>query len=76
MTGPEQYREAERLIAMARGDRLKHEILYAWHETHETQRAMIMADAPVHAILALAAATGVTSDSREWADVAGTKLSD
>ena len=54
MTGPEHYLEAERLITLAREGR---NALYgAWPGT---QAAIILADAQVHAILALAAATGV-----------------
>jgi len=60
MTGPEHYREAERLIAMARdqgggADRFG----FLYREAHVTP-AVILADAQVHATLALAAATGVT----------------
>jgi len=66
MTGPEHYREAEQLIAVARDT--------AQASTLESTRqyAQTIAEAQVHAILALAAATGLSSDSREWHDVAGT----
>jgi hypothetical protein len=54
MTGQEHYLEAERLITLAREGR---NALYgAWPGT---QAAIILADAQVHATLALAAATGV-----------------
>jgi hypothetical protein len=54
MTGQEHYLEAERLITLAREGR---NALYgAWPGT---QAAIILADAQVHATLALAAATGL-----------------
>lgn len=65
MTGPEHYREAERLIAMARDEGGASGGMYSWHET---QPAMVLADAQVHAILALAAATALGS-SRDWHEV-------
>lgn len=73
MTGPEHYREAERLIAMARDH--GHEIGGILYRGTQIVPPLILADAQVHAILALAAATGVTSNSQEWTDVAGPKLS-
>jgi hypothetical protein len=50
MTGPEHHLEAERLIAMARESH--HADLYG-HES-DVQSALILADAQVHATLALA----------------------
>jgi hypothetical protein len=69
VSGPEHYREAEQLIAAARNT--------AQASTLESTRqyAQTIAEAQVHAIIALAAATGVSSDSRAWHDVAGTMLS-
>ena len=64
MTGPDHYREAERLMA---------EINPEWQAE---PIAVNTRQAQVHAILALAAATAVktTSDERAWLDVAATKL--
>jgi hypothetical protein len=70
MTGPEHYREAEQLIAAARSTAQASTL----ESTH--RYAQTIAEAQVHAMLALAAATAVSSDSREWHNVAGTKLSD
>ena len=74
MTGPEHYREAERLIAeMPRRD-LPHEDI-----------AMIQRDAQIHATLALAAATAVLpgiagmaplADYKAWAGVAAVETND
>jgi hypothetical protein len=67
MTGPEHYLAAEKLL----------------EETQEhpsssiNKTASLIGQAQVHATLALAAATALGSaglDSREWTDVAGTKL--
>ena len=69
MTDPEHYREAEQLIATA-GNTAQASTLESTHRYAQT-----IAEAQVDAMLALAAATGVSSDSREWHDVAGTKLS-
>jgi hypothetical protein len=69
MTGPEHYREAERLITEARNTAQASTL----ESTH--RYAQTIAEAPVHAMLALAAAAGVNDDGREWRDVAGTKLS-
>jgi hypothetical protein len=68
MTGPEHYREAERLLAEA-GHRLRDE------------RLEVAATAQVHALLAVAAATALnqadagmwTADWAAWRDVAGVK---
>ena len=74
MTGPEHYREAERLIAMAR--EAHHADLYG-HSTDD-QSALVLADAQVHATLAHAAATAVSSaaETRAWAEVAGFRPGD
>ena len=69
MTGPEHYAEAERLIAAARTDR---QGLYA---NATDPYAKVLADAQIHATLALAAATALGSrgmEERSWMDVAGT----
>lgn len=66
MTGPEHYREAERLGHMAQGQEL------AW-------AMFTVAQAQVHATLALAAATAINDypdgapidDARAWRDAAG-----
>lgn len=67
MTGPEHYREAERLLARAADS------------TTYDEAAGITAQAQVHATLALAAATAIPADvryygpdstaDREWAGV-------
>ncbi|GGU12948.1 hypothetical protein [Streptomyces violascens] len=74
MTGPEHYREAERLIAVAvRSDQTTYE-----GENPEADRTL--AEAQVHATLALAAATALVdetprsdshSEYRAWQSVAG-----
>ena len=67
MTGPEHYREAERLLGLA-------------HERSDDifgeQLGPTLAAAQAHALLALAAATAVrsTADERSWLDAAATKL--
>jgi hypothetical protein len=58
MTGPEHYAEAERLIAIARGGPGSREL---YGPSQQAQLALILADAQVHATLALAAATATTS---------------
>jgi hypothetical protein len=68
MTGPEHYAEAERLLTDA------------FNEVREGDpaEAIVLAQAQVHATLALAAATAVRTreiDNQAWVDVAGTKLS-
>jgi len=65
MTGPEHYREAELLIIQARTSAQSSPL----ESTH--RYAQTIAEAQVHAMLALAASTGVSSDGREWQDVAG-----
>jgi hypothetical protein len=64
MTGPEHYAEAERLLTDA-FDEVRH---------GDPAEAVVLAQAQVHATLALAAATALKSDtgSPSWADVAGT----
>jgi len=76
MTGPEHYREAERLIAMAR-KRPSRGDLYDYCED-EPATTLILADAQVHATLAHVAATALSSaaDARAWAEAAGTRLGD
>jgi len=72
-TGPEHYREAERLIELARTAR--HSDLYGGSIAPQT--AMILADALVHATLAGAAATALGTSRAEtlaWAETAGFKL--
>jgi hypothetical protein len=64
MTGPEHYLAAEKLL----------------EETQEhpsssiNKTASLIGQAQIHATLALAAATALGSDNREWIEVAGTKL--
>ena len=72
-TGPEHYRRAEQLVESitrrGKGD-LEDPIVVS-----DDQPGTIAA-AQVHAVLALAAATALDSDHREWFTVAGSKLSD
>ena len=72
MTGPEHYREAEQMLTDGPGCQCEHSCC-VHHQT-------LIAEAQVHATLALAAATalaqsiaGLTplAEFREWADVAG-----
>lgn len=67
MTGPEHYRRAEPLI----------EGITSTNEfgIQIAKNPEFIAVAQAHAILALAAATALDSDSREWFDVAGTGMS-
>ena len=70
MTGPEHYAEAERLLALA--DR------HAKGVTYEQKWTLTLTAAQVHATLAVAAATAVSTagpDGHAWADVAATRLS-
>ena len=69
MTGPENYLEAERLLA-------------GWSDLSGRRTGLVAeevaAHAQVHATLALAAATALAAenlDLRAWRDAAGTKLS-
>jgi hypothetical protein len=67
MTGPEHYVAAERLL----GEIQEHP------SSSINKTESLMGQAQVHATLALAAATALGSgglESREWADIAGTKL--
>lgn len=67
MTGPEHYREAERIVRHAQGQEIE-------------AAAVTLADAQVHATLALAAATALNDaqggmtirERREWVAAAGT----
>jgi hypothetical protein len=71
MTGPDHYREAERLLTeQVFRDRPSSTTTRSFEET--------VAAAQVHATLALAAATAIASslDAMAWTDAAGTKLSD
>jgi hypothetical protein len=58
MTGLEHYAEAERLIAIARTDPGRPEL---YCNSSQAQIAHILADAQVHATLAIAAATATAS---------------
>jgi hypothetical protein len=64
MTGPEHYLAAERLL----------EEIQEHPSSSINKTESLMGQAQVHATLALAAATALGSDNREWTDVAGTKL--
>ena len=67
MTGPEHYRQAEQLI----------ESITSMNEfgVQIAKSPEFIAAAQTHAILALAAATALDSDNREWLNGAGTKIS-
>jgi hypothetical protein len=67
MTGPEHYRRAGQLI----------EGITSMNEfgIQIAKNPEFIAAAQTHAILALTAATALNSDSREWLNVAGTKIS-
>ena len=69
MTGPEHYGRAEQLI---KGSTSTNEFGVQIVTTSPESIAL----AQTHALLAFAAATALDSDSREWLDVAGGKLSD
>ena len=67
MTGPEHYHAAEKLLE----ENQEHP------SSSINKTASLIGQAQVHATLALAAATALgrgSLESREWADVAGTKL--
>lgn len=73
MTGPEHYREAERLLAEIRG-------LNPRNETSSAVMRCVQGAAQVHATLALAAATALpatrvllAAEYQAWADVAAVK---
>jgi hypothetical protein len=71
MTGPEHYREAERLIA-------ERTIPALTAGSFPLAFEDAVALAQVHAVLALAAVAALGTagaESRAWADVAGTRLS-
>lgn len=73
MTGPEHYRGAEQLVeSVTRRGKGELEDEIAVSNDHPG----IVAATPVHAVLALAAATALDSGCREWFDVAGSKLGD
>jgi hypothetical protein len=65
MNGPDHYREAERLLAEAttRGD-------------FNPRAQWCLELAKLHTALAHVAATALTSDGREWAQVAGRRSGD
>ena len=65
MNGPDHYREAERLLAEAttRGD-------------FNPRAQWCLELAKLHTALAHVAATALTSDGREWAEVAGRRFCD
>ena len=72
-SGQKHNEEAERLITMARWARPDD----SYGGYTETQAAIILAEAQVHAALALAAATALGNvELREWREMAGTKLND
>jgi hypothetical protein len=73
MTGPEHYRRAEQLVeSVARRGKGDLEDPIVVSDDHPGT----IAAAQVHAVLALAAATALDTDRREWLNVAGGKLSD
>lgn len=74
MTGPQHYQEAERLLALAGSEGAGSAGLYI---DYDEQAALILADAQVHATLACAAATALSSaaEAGAWAGAAGTTLS-
>ena len=65
MTGPDHYREAERLLeeAKSRGD-------------FNPRALWCLELAKLHTTLAHVAATALTSDGREWVEVAGRRFCD
>ncbi|WP_086710277.1 hypothetical protein [Streptomyces antimycoticus] len=81
MTGPEHYREAERLLAVAAEDS------NTTFEGHNLEADRTIAEAQVHATLALAAATAMqaavdgsepgmgSGEFHEWYQAAGVKPS-
>lgn len=73
MSGPEHYRLAEQLVENVT-TRVKSES--TGRIIVDSGQPGVIAAAQVHAVLALAAATALDSDRREWFDVAGSKLSD
>ena len=66
MTGPEHYREAERILTEVSAGELDASVL---------DRDQLLIAAQVHALLASAAATAIGGrglEEREWMNVAGT----
>jgi hypothetical protein len=73
MTDPEHYRRAEQLVeSVTRKGKGAFEPAIVVSDPSPGK----IAEAQMHAILALAAATALDSDRREWLDVAGGKLGD
>lgn len=69
MTGPDHYRKAEELLGM----------LFGLERGAYPSEASFVAEAQVHATLALAAATALGAsriEERKWTDVAGTRPGD
>ena len=64
MNGPDHYREAERLLEEAGSC-----------EQPDSRAMWYLELAKLHAALAQVAATALTSDSREWVEVAGRRFS-
>jgi hypothetical protein len=65
MNGPDHYREAERLLGEAES-----------HEEPDSRALWCMELAKLHTALAQVAATALNSDSREWIEAAGRRLSE
>jgi hypothetical protein len=79
MTGPEHYREAERLQRHAAELAGSFEGARAASEAERDHRAAVLADAQVHATLALAAALGLSAhlepaETRAWRAAAATPV--
>jgi hypothetical protein len=64
MTGPEHYLAAEKLL----------EEMQEHPSSSINKTESLMGQAQVHATLALAAATALSSDNREWIEVAGRRF--
>ncbi|MET7949245.1 hypothetical protein [Micromonospora sp. NPDC005324] len=58
MTGPEHYREAEKLLGQADG-----------HQRATPEELSLFAEAQVHATLALAATTAASDPDEGWTDI-------
>jgi hypothetical protein len=78
VTGPDHYRAAEERQQRARAvmDATRGPFAEMAPEERDQQRAVDLADAQVHALLALAAAAGLGGslprhDAASWAEVAG-----
>jgi len=65
MTGPEHYLAAEKLL----------QEIQEHPSSSINKTESLMGQAQVHATLAVAAATALNSDGREWVEVAGSKFS-